>query len=89
MNGSEGLTGYCKSCGTSLDRAVIREVRHYEDTHLLEVTCARCERQFLAISVQTHLEAVQSEDVAAAAEQLAAARSLADLFPPGDLPDAA
>ena len=53
MNGAEGLTGSCKACGTTLDRALVREVRHYEETRLLEVTCAGCERRFLAIQVET------------------------------------
>jgi coenzyme F420-reducing hydrogenase delta subunit len=91
MYGAERLAGNCSACGTPLDRAVVREIRHYEETRLLEVTCGRCERQFLAIAVENLVDAVQVEDVAAAAEQLAAARSLADLFAPGDLdfPDAA
>jgi hypothetical protein len=92
MNGAEGLTGSCKACGTTLDRALVREVRHYEETRLLEVTCAGCERRFLAIQVQAAaIDALRVEDVAEAAEQLAWARSLADLFVPDDLdlPDAA
>lgn len=92
MNGAEGLTGSCKACGTSLQRAVVREVRHYEETRLLEVTCGGCERQFLAIQVEAAtINAIKVEDVAEAAEQLAWARSLSDLFPSEglDLPDAA
>jgi hypothetical protein len=92
VNGAEGLTGSCKACGTTLDRAIVREVRHYEETRLLEVTCGGCERQFLAIQVQAvSVDALKVEDVAEAAEQLAWARSLSDLFSPGDLdlPDAA
>lgn len=91
MNGAEGLTGSCKACGTTLKRALVREVRHYEETRLLEVTCAGCERQFLAIQVEVALDALKSEDVAEAAEQLAWAQTLSDLFGPGDLdlPDAA
>jgi hypothetical protein len=91
MNGAEGLTGSCEACGTPLEHAVVREVRHFEETRLLEVTCARCARQFLAIEVEAPTAALRVEDVAAAAEQLAWARSLADLFAPGDLdvPDAA
>ncbi|MDQ2911794.1 MAG: hypothetical protein M3T56_00875 [Chloroflexota bacterium] len=87
MNGAEGLTGSCKACGTAL----VREVRHYEETRLLEVTCGGCERQLLAIQVEAAIDALKIEDVAEAAEQLAWARSLSDLFPPGDLdlPDAA
>jgi hypothetical protein len=92
MNGAEGLTGSCKICGTTLERALVREVRHYEETRLLEVTCGGCERQFLAIQVESiSIDALKVEDVAEAAEQLAWARSLSDLFAPGDLdlPDAA
>ena len=92
MNGAEGLTGSCKACGTTLQHALVREVRHYEETRLLEVTCAGCERQFLAIQVQAAAsDALKVEDVAEAAERLAWARSLSDLFAPGDLdlPDAA
>jgi hypothetical protein len=92
MNGAEGLTGTCKVCGTALERAIVREVRHYEETRILEVTCRGCERQFLAIHVEAvAIDALTVEDVAEAAEQLAFARSLSDLFAPGDLdlPDAA
>jgi hypothetical protein len=91
MNGAEGLTGHCKACGTRLDRALVREIRHFEETHLLEVTCGGCERRFLAIRVETAVDALTTDDVATAAEQLAHAWSLSDLFAPGDLdfPDAA
>jgi hypothetical protein len=92
MKGADGLTGSCKACGTTLDRALVREVRHYEETRLLEVTCGGCERQFLAIQVEVAaIDAIKVEDVAEAAEQLAWARSLSDLFGLGDLdlPDAA
>jgi hypothetical protein len=92
MNGAEGVTGNCKACGTTLSRAVVREVRHYEETRLLEVTCGGCERQFLAVHVQTAaIDALRMEDVVEAAEQLVWARYLSDLFRPGDLdlPDAA
>jgi hypothetical protein len=91
MNGAEGLTGSCKVCGTTLQRAFVREVRHYEETRLLEVICGGCERQFMAIQVELAIDTLRVEDVTEAAEQLATARSLADLFPPEDLdlPDAA
>ena len=92
MNGAEGLTGSCKACGTTLDHALVREVRHYEETRLLEVTCGGCERQFLAVQVYVApIDALKDEDVVEAAEQLSWARSLSDLFSPGDLdlPDAA
>jgi hypothetical protein len=92
MNGAEGLTGSCKACGTSLNRALVREVRHFEETRLLEVTCGGCERRFLAIQIEAvPIDALKVEDVAEAAEQLEWARSLSDLFAPSDLdlPDAA
>ena len=90
MNGAE-LSGSCKACGTTLEHAVVREVRHYDETRLLEVTCGGCDRQFFAIQEKSALEALKIEDVAQAAEQLAWARSLEDLFDPDDLdlPDAA
>ena len=49
------------------------------------------ERQFLAIQVEGATNALKSEDVAEAAEHLAWAQTLSDLFGPGDLdlPDAA
>ena len=86
MNGAEGMTGRCKACGTTLDHALVREVRHYEETRLLEVTCGGCERQFLAVQVYAAaIDALKIEDVVEAADQLAWARSLSDLFSPGDL----
>jgi hypothetical protein len=91
MNGAEGLTGSCKTCGTTFANALVREIRHYEETRVLEVTCGGCERQFLAIQVEAAIDPIKVEDVADAAGQLAWARSLSDLFAPGDLdfPDAA
>jgi RNase P subunit RPR2 len=92
MNGAEGLTGSCKDCGTTLNRALVREVRHFEDTRLLEVTCGGCERRFLAIQIEAvPIVALNVVDVAEAAEQLELARSLSELFAPSDLdlPDAA
>ena len=91
MNGAEGLTGRCTVCGTTLKRALVREVRHYEETRLLKVTCGGCERQFMAIQVELAIEALSAEDVAEAADRLECARSLSDLFAPYDLdlPDAA
>jgi hypothetical protein len=85
VNGAEGLAGDCKACGTTLERALVHEIRHYEETRLLEVTCGGCESQFLAIQVDLAVDALDSEDVALAAAQLVWARSLSDLFAPGDL----
>ena len=75
------LSGICGVCGTALARALVREVRHYEETRLLQITCGGCERQFLAIDVERqNAEPVRIEDVAAASRRLAAARRLSDLF---------
>jgi hypothetical protein len=80
--------GKCSACGAALSRALVREIRHYELTRLLELTCASCERTFLAIEVDGRREgAVDIDDVVAASSALRAAHSLRDLF--SDLPDAA
>ena len=82
--------GKCSACGAALSRALVREVRHYELTRLLELTCASCERTFLAIEVDgRHEGAVDIEDVVAATTALRAANRLSDLFSDLDLPDAA
>jgi len=86
------LTGICGDCGASLGRALVREIRHYEETRLLEVMCGLCERRFMVIdTVDRRGDALQVEDVVAASAKLAAARSLADLFDgvSVDFPDAA
>jgi hypothetical protein len=86
MDGSLALSGVCSGCGATLARAIVREIRHYEETRLLEVTCAACERTFLAITQPAaSANALQIEDVATAAGVLARARSLRDLFPSSDL----
>src|SRR3989442_10651889 len=85
MSGAEGLTGSCKACGTTLDRALVREVRHYEETRLLEVICGGCERHLLAIQVEAKIETLNAENVAEGAGHRAWARLLSDLFAPGDL----
>ena len=85
-------SGKCSGCGTSLSRALLREVRHYELTRLFEVTCVGCEATFLAVEAEDHREgAIEIDDVRASAKALATARSLSDLFDPSDLdfPDAA
>ena len=85
------LKGVCGVCGTTLSHALVREVRHYEETRLLQITCGGCERQFLAIDVlRKPPEPVRIEDVAAASRRLAVVHKLADLFE-GDFtsPDAA
>ena len=78
--------GRCTGCGANLSRALVREIRHYELTRLLEVTCASCERTFLAVEADGRKEGgIQIEDVAAAATKLASAKRLSDLFTPSDL----
>jgi hypothetical protein len=90
MRESSLRPGECAACGTALSRALVREVRHYELTRLLEVTCASCERTFLAIEIDgREPNAIEVEDVAQAATALARAETLSDLFDPSDLPDAA
>lgn len=77
------LTGNCV-CGAPLRVAVVREVRHYEETRLLEVTCGRCEASFFVIDPGTAgTDRLQVEDVAAAAAALQSADRLVDLFGPG------
>ena len=78
--------GRCTGCGAKLSRALVREIRHYELTRLLEVTCSSCERTFLAVEADGRQEGgIQIEDVAAAATKLASAKRLSDLFTPSDL----
>src|SRR5439155_684014 len=60
----------------TLEHALVREVRHYEETRLLEVTCGACERRFFAIQVEAIFDPLKTEDVERAADQLAWARSL-------------
>ena len=84
--------GRCSACGTALSRALVREIRHYELTRLLEVTCVSCERTFLAVEADGRPDGgIQIEDVAAAATKLASGKRLTDLFTSldTDLPDAA
>jgi hypothetical protein len=77
--------GNCVACGAALSHALVREVRHYEQTRLLEVTCGRCERTFLAVHVEDHsANALQMEDVLVAAKALRSASSLKDLFGTAD-----
>jgi len=85
------LTGHCADCGAALARALVREVRHYEEMRVLEVTCGLCERRFVAIDAgDQRASPLQVEDVTSASARLAAARSLADLFgaPDFDVSDA-
>jgi hypothetical protein len=78
------ISGACSRCGTSLERAIVREVRHYEETRLMQVTCAGCEQSFFAVATETpRANAISFEDVIVAARALDQARSLAQLFGPG------
>ncbi len=76
----------CSTCRATLARALVREVRHYEETRLVEITCGSCEHSFLAIWVDREAKGVIGhEDVATAAALLAGARRLSDLMSPSDL----
>jgi hypothetical protein len=76
----------CSTCHATLARALVREVRHYEETRLVEITCGLCEHSFLAIWVDgANRDAVGEEDVLNAAAMLADARGLTDLMSPSDL----
>ena len=81
--------GKCSACGAALSRALVREVRHYELTRLLQVTCGSCERTFLAIEADGRREGVDIADVVAASRALNKARTLSDLFSDLDMPDEA
>ena len=75
------LGGMCRQCGSSLARALVREVRHYEDTRLMQVTCVGCEESFFAVADDSPTsDSISVEDVAIAARSLAQARSLSQLF---------
>lgn len=77
------ISGACSRCGASLERAILREVRHYEDTRLMQVTCARCEESFFAIATEApRVNAISFEEVIVAARTLDRARSLGQLFGP-------
>ena len=76
----------CSTCRATLARALVRDVRHYEETRLVEITCGFCEHSFLAIWVDSaDQNAVREEDVRNAAAMLAAARGLSDFMSPSDL----
>jgi hypothetical protein len=85
MDGAR-IAGNCSDCSSSLSRALVREVRHYEKTHLLEVTCGICERTFLVIEEEAWpVQAFQIEDVLLASASLISAQVLSDLFAKADL----
>lgn len=76
----------CPTCRATLAKALVREVRHYEETRLVEVTCGFCENSFFAIQVDSAAhDAVRHEDVVIAAALLAEARALTDIISPNDL----
>ncbi len=80
------IAGNCSDCRGSLSRALVREIRHYEKTHLLEVTCGVCGRTFLVVEEEQRPgHALQIEDVMLASAGLASAQVLSDLFAKGDL----
>jgi len=81
------IDGACSRCGASLERAIVREVRHYEQTRLMQVTCTACEQSFYAVATGVpRVDAISFEEVIVAARALDQARSLAQLFGPGLAP---
>jgi len=80
----DAISGACSQCGAALERAIVREVRHYEETRLMQVTCAGCEQSFFAVATEApRANAISFEEVIVAARELDRARSLAQLFGPG------
>jgi len=78
------ISGACSRCGASLERAIVREVRHYEETRLMQVTCAACERSFFAVATEApRANPISFDEVVLAARALDQARSLSQLFGPG------
>jgi len=78
------ISGACRQCGASLERAKVREVRHYEETRLMQVTCAACERSFFAVATEApRANPISFDEVVLAARALDQARSLSQLFGPG------
>ena len=77
------ISGACSRCGASLERAILREVRHYEETRLMQVTCVGCEESFFAVATEKpRVKAISFEEVIVAARALDQVRSLAQLFGP-------
>jgi hypothetical protein len=76
----------CPTCHATLSRALLRDVRHYEETRLVEVTCVHCENSFFAVMVDgAGPDPVREDDVLMAAAMLADARALSDILSPNDL----
>jgi hypothetical protein len=77
----DAISGVCLLCGTSLERAIVREVRHYEETRLMQVTCVACEESFFAVATdRPRADSISEDDVVTAARALAQASSLSQLF---------
>jgi hypothetical protein len=75
------FSGVCGQCGSPLTRALVREVRHYEQTRLMQVTCVTCEQSFFAVATDApNPDSITVEEVVVAARALAQARSLSQLF---------
>jgi len=80
----DAISGSCSQCGASLGRAIVREVRHYDETRLMQVTCAGCEQSFFAVATEDpRANAISFEEVIVAARALDQVRSLSQLFGPG------
>ncbi|MDP9245756.1 MAG: hypothetical protein M3O64_03805 [Chloroflexota bacterium] len=78
---ASSLSGVCGQCGSPLAQALVREVRHYEETRLMQVTCVACERSFFAVATdKPSRDSISIEEVAFAARALDRARSLSQLF---------
>ena len=81
------VSGVCSQCGASLERAILREIRHYKETRLMQVTCAACEESFFAVATETpRANAISLDEVIVAARALDQARSLSQLFGRGSPP---
>ena len=79
----DAISGICSQCGASLERAIVREVRHYEETRLMQVTCAACEQSFFAVATEAPCaNPISFDEVIVAARALDHAHSLSQLFGP-------
>jgi hypothetical protein len=81
---TDAISGVCARCGCSLERAIVRAVRHYEETRLIQDTCGRCEQSFLCGATdKPRPDAISFDDVIVGAQTLDQASSLSQLFGPG------
>jgi hypothetical protein len=79
----DAVSGVCSQCGASLERAILREVRHYEETRLMQVTCVSCEQSFFAVATEKpRANPISFDEVIVAARALDQAHSLSQLFGP-------